>query len=30
MAAEYAYKYDYGSPAVRENQPLPKKEVQKR
>ncbi len=29
MAAEYAYKYDYGSPAVREN-PLPKKEVQKK
>jgi len=30
MAAEYAYKYDYGSPAVKENQPLPKKEAQKR
>ena len=26
MAAEYAYKYDYGSPAVRDNQALPKKE----
>lgn len=30
MAAEYAYNYDYGSPAVRENQPLPKKELQRR
>lgn len=30
MAAEYAYKYDYGSPAVRENQPLPQKEVQRK
>lgn len=30
MAAEYAYKYDYGSPAVRENQAAPKREAQKR
>lgn len=30
MAAEYAYKYDYGSPAVKEKQPLPRKEAQKR
>lgn len=30
MAAEYAYKYDYGSPAVRDNQALPKKEIQRR
>ena len=30
MAAEHAYKYDYGSPAVRENQPLPKREPQRR
>ena len=30
MAAEYAYNYDYGSPAVRENQAAPKREAQKR
>lgn len=30
MAAEYAYKYDYGSPAVRDNQALPKKELQRK
>lgn len=30
MAAEYAYKYDYGSPAVRDNQALPEKEFQRK
>lgn len=30
MAAEYAYKYDYGLPAVRDNQALPKKELQRK
>ena len=30
MAAEYAYKYDYGSPAVRENQTAPKRQPQRR
>lgn len=30
MAAEYAYKYDYGSPAVRDNQALPERELQRK
>ncbi len=30
MAAEYAYKYDYGSPAVRDNQALPQKDQQRK